>query len=399
MEPLFCAYKCWWLCLLFRARYVSGGEGERKGRAGECRCGNYLRGTDREGGAVSNWGTQAFSKGASASQLSLAYLKHSRSMLLNLPDFQERLELQGFIWNLPLENINTSSKLQKMAMGTCKHAWARWGPQQPLFGCSLEEWEYVSGLGDRGCGLGEDPDFCLLCSSSYLQNREQCLAHRGCSVITFWVTLWRHKHIHTICENVKCDCIGEMWFWDPMTLMLWHGTIWANIMCSGASHLPFLTCNSIEGLFWKSLTMKENRVDIEPFLVAGPACLACLISFNPDPGFTWFLTSPAFHSPGEGFREVKSVAQEHTAGKWSPSALSDCQTFDCVPCACFSGTSSMGITWELIRDAGVFVSPQTCLKQNLHFNHIPWWSVCMFKFETQCPRPLGSKLGLSMSHF
>lgn len=49
------------------------------------------------GGGLWGTGTQAFSEGTVASQLQLAYPQHPESVMLYLPDFQEKLGLQRFI--------------------------------------------------------------------------------------------------------------------------------------------------------------------------------------------------------------------------------------------------------------------------------------------------------------
>lgn len=165
--------------------------------------------------------------------------------------------------------------------------------------------------------------------------------------------------------------------------MWWCVTIWAKTVYFWLSHC-LLTYNSIGGLFWKALSMKERKVRIEPFCIAGTILHALYLSSH----FTLTQMSKVAPNIITCISQVRrsllrwSQLLETTpfkAGKWLPSALSDClwPSPTCLLLRACSGTSSLSVTWELVRDAQSLVPPQICLKQNLHFNQMPWFAIAV----------------------
>lgn len=118
---------------------------------------------------------------------------------------------------------------------------------------------------------------------------------------------------------------------------------------------------------------------------------------SPCPQFLrWVLRWPAFHRAGDGFREVRSVAGDHTASK------------GCPPLCLMVGPLPLYLLalWACLRTGRVslvelqsLVPAQTCPKQNLRFIHVPRWVVYVLKFEKHCPIRQGSKLEFFMSCF
>lgn len=131
-------------------------------------------------------------------------------------------------------------------------------------------------------------------------------------------------------------------------LMWWCVTIWAKTVYFWLSHC-LLTYNSIGGLFWKALSMKERKVRIEPFCIASTVLHALYLSSH----FTLTQMSKVAPNIITYISQVRRSLQRWSqllettpfkAGKWLPSALSDCQAFDLLLCACFS--CSMSMLWN-----------------------------------------------------